>query len=70
MNDEKDEEKTQIDETGWQMVNVSKEQFNYIKKLIKNSKLKEKYDFRSVPDFIRRAIAYFIEKMRKELEEM
>jgi len=54
----------------WKLVNIAEEQIELIKKLIENSKIKAKYGFKSVPEAIRRAISDFIEKLKKELEEV
>lgn len=53
--------------SSWKMVNISAKQIELIEKLIKNPKL-AKYDFRSIPDFIRRAIVDKIKELEKEIE--
>jgi len=53
----------------WKLINIAEEQVELIKKLIEIPKIKAKYTFQSVPEAIRRAIADFIEKLQKELEE-
>ncbi|MFX1293312.1 MAG: hypothetical protein ACFFD2_00440 [Promethearchaeota archaeon] len=51
----------------WKRVNIAVEQIEYIEKIIKNPLVKGKYNFQSVPEFVRRAIADFIEKIEKEM---
>ncbi len=52
----------------WKMVNIDSKQVEYIEKLLENPKLR-KYGFKSVPDFISKAITFYIDHLEREIEE-
>lgn len=47
---------------------ISDEQYELIQKLIENPSIKGKYSFRSVSDFIRRAISEYVDKLEEEIK--
>lgn len=52
----------------WKNVSFAEEQIELIRKIISDSKVKAKYNFQSVPEFIRRAISDLVDKIKKEIE--
>jgi len=51
----------------WKNVNINVFQIEAIEKLLLNPKL-GKYNFKSVPDFISKAITFYIMHLERELE--
>jgi len=52
----------------WTRINISKEMAEYIEEIIKHPKIKKKYDFQSVADFVRAAVREKLDRLEKELK--
>ena len=53
--------------TKWKMINIDEKQVEIIENLTQNPKL-AKYSFKSVPDFIGKAITFYIIFLEKEFD--
>ena len=51
----------------WKMINIDSKQVEAIERLLKEEQL-GKYSFKSVPDFIAKAITFYINYLEQELE--
>jgi len=51
--------------TSWKMINVDAKQVEIIEQIIKQEKF-SKYTFKSVPDFIGKAITFYITYLEQE----